>query len=535
MKIMRDPQPPLTDEEDEGITAYHGSPHDFPTFDMSKIGTGEGAQSYGHGLYFAEAEPVAHTYRGDPEERYRRFSGHMDPKEEYAFDLASHAGEKTDWDIMKGLATKYGEGISYEDAEKLAKNAIGKRGHMYEVRIKAKPEHFIDWDAPISEQDPYVWSKLVKEAPDFIKSEVRKGMADEKTWGDIYGSIVVKHPRGQQGVTEHLAELGIPGVRYLDQGSRGTGEGTRNYVVFDDKLVHTKRKYDKGGTVKNLFNPNYIPHDDPRRAQNLENFMPMKDENGEPMKVFHNTNREFSEFNTKSSELGTHFGTANQAANLQANQDNPLAKRRTMAAHISLRNPLRLTDQGGFSVERVAQQLYDMGMINDKKYDKHMEGDFRSEEAAIKDLQNVIKKAGYDGIVYLNRREGLSQHPDPETNQKNLMWHFAMGSRATDDEFKQKFPEAEDSYIIFEPNQAKNAVGNVGTFDPNQKDFNKARGGIVEVKHTGRITRNTGGRIPEMDKLFKRAKKYVDEQTKPMLNLHDDVIVKALNLAKKKV
>jgi GNAT superfamily N-acetyltransferase len=32
-----------------GIRAYHGSPHDFERFDSSKIGTGEGAQAYGHG------------------------------------------------------------------------------------------------------------------------------------------------------------------------------------------------------------------------------------------------------------------------------------------------------------------------------------------------------------------------------------------------------------------------------------------------------------------------------------------------------
>ena len=42
-----------------GIKAYHGSPHDFDRFDLSKIGTGEGAQAYGHGLYFAENEGVA--------------------------------------------------------------------------------------------------------------------------------------------------------------------------------------------------------------------------------------------------------------------------------------------------------------------------------------------------------------------------------------------------------------------------------------------------------------------------------------------
>jgi hypothetical protein len=37
-----------------GIKAYHGSPHDFDQFSMSKIGTGEGAQAYGHGLYFGD-------------------------------------------------------------------------------------------------------------------------------------------------------------------------------------------------------------------------------------------------------------------------------------------------------------------------------------------------------------------------------------------------------------------------------------------------------------------------------------------------
>ena len=42
-----------------GIKAYHSSPHDFDKFDLAKIGTGEGAQVYGHGLYFAESPAVS--------------------------------------------------------------------------------------------------------------------------------------------------------------------------------------------------------------------------------------------------------------------------------------------------------------------------------------------------------------------------------------------------------------------------------------------------------------------------------------------
>src|SRR5262247_219562 len=56
----------------KGIRAFHGSPHDFEKFSLSKIGTGEGAQAYGHGLYFAEREGTAKWYR----EQLSKF-GHM--------------------------------------------------------------------------------------------------------------------------------------------------------------------------------------------------------------------------------------------------------------------------------------------------------------------------------------------------------------------------------------------------------------------------------------------------------------------------
>jgi hypothetical protein len=46
-----------------GATAYHGTPHTIRgKFDISKVGTGEGAQAYGHGMYFAENPEVAKSY-----------------------------------------------------------------------------------------------------------------------------------------------------------------------------------------------------------------------------------------------------------------------------------------------------------------------------------------------------------------------------------------------------------------------------------------------------------------------------------------
>jgi hypothetical protein len=63
---------------------------------------------------------------------------------------------------------------------------------------------------------------------------------------------------GQQGPTTReqaavasnvLREAGIPGIKYLDAGSRGAGDGTRNYVVFDDSLIDIIRKYGLAGLL----------------------------------------------------------------------------------------------------------------------------------------------------------------------------------------------------------------------------------------------------------------------------------------------
>jgi hypothetical protein len=51
----------------------------------------------------------------------------------------------------------------------------------------------------------------------------------------------------------------------------------------------------------------------------------------------------------------------------------------------------------------------------------------------------------------------------------------------------------------------------------------------------GRIQYSTGGKIPEMDAAFKHAKKYVDEHTKGLLDVHDDEIAHALHIAKGKL
>ena len=44
------------------VVAYHGSPHSFDSFTTEKMGTGEGAQAFGWGLYFTDLESIARSY-----------------------------------------------------------------------------------------------------------------------------------------------------------------------------------------------------------------------------------------------------------------------------------------------------------------------------------------------------------------------------------------------------------------------------------------------------------------------------------------
>ena len=54
----------------------------------------------------------------------------------------------------------------------------------------------------------------------------------------------------QAKAAEEMASRGIPGIRYLDAGSREAGEGTRNYVIFDDALIDIKQRMNRGGIIE---------------------------------------------------------------------------------------------------------------------------------------------------------------------------------------------------------------------------------------------------------------------------------------------
>jgi len=260
-------------DTDEGITAYHGSPHDFPRFDMSKIGTGEGNQSYGHGLYFAKSEPVAKGYRDRLSEgTYKTDAGEIfDPYknlEHMNVRVAAYKGIDPAIERATGLLQDNpNDDRIHRDIKKLqtmkAQNATPHKGHMYEVRINAHPDHFLDWDKPFHEQSEHV-KRGLRSIPEFDDRVAKYGVLDPDykskiSMGEFINRGVLPHSYDKSGpeFSNAYHAAGIKGVKYLDQGSRWGDKKnpTSNYVVFDDKLVNVKRKYAKGGTVQRSPKP----------------------------------------------------------------------------------------------------------------------------------------------------------------------------------------------------------------------------------------------------------------------------------------
>jgi hypothetical protein len=249
--------PAMKDATGMGIRAYHGSPHDFDKFDLSKIGTGEGAQAYGHGLYFAEKEGVAKAYRDalTPKRNTTVDGGKYnadDSLHNAAVMLEKFNGDRDAamaW--MRGSESMKPTFDILQSGVALPSQAV-KPGRMYEVDIKANPEQFLDWDKPFSSPDALEQfaSKFDATDPVLRKRIEDYGYVRQKMGSEMPdGNDIVREILGGIGsadavrASRTMNEAGIPGIKYLDQGSRRAGEGSSNYVVFDDKLVDILRKY----------------------------------------------------------------------------------------------------------------------------------------------------------------------------------------------------------------------------------------------------------------------------------------------------
>lgn len=268
------------------LTTYHGSPHRINNvdeanpmgkFDLSKVGTGEGAQAYGHGIYLAESPGVAKSYadkladRNNPRDVINSFilnrteggsvAGLREAMTQHELLSPIFSQDQSLLNDAMTLARGYDAGSNtYTDAAwaaalRLDTKLPTPKGHFYTVDLP--DEHIakmLDWDAPLSEQ-PEAVTEIVRDmlkqqgylrpndnGPRQLQSAYkawkmeRAGMAESGKGESIYG-MLEKQLGSQESASQYLRERGIPGIKYFDGGSRAAGEGTRNFVIFDPDIA----------------------------------------------------------------------------------------------------------------------------------------------------------------------------------------------------------------------------------------------------------------------------------------------------------
>ena len=215
-----DPNDPVADvkvptETEPGIIAFHGSGADFDEFKVEKIGTGEGAQAFGYGLYFTDKEDIAKFYRdsvGAGNEVTYKGKIIQDLDQDYADEnnIAHMAGQQETPEDMQRVVTDevrrarnnlagieqsikdfeenpdvyplkfHGMEISIEVA-KDQQNFFQRRldaalkvqdnideikakpaGRVYQVGLHVKPDELIDYDKTFDEQSPFVQQAILK-------------------------------------------------------------------------------------------------------------------------------------------------------------------------------------------------------------------------------------------------------------------------------------------------------------------------------------------------------------------------------------
>ena len=283
-------------------SAWHGSPHDFDTFDLGAIGTGEGNQVHGWGLYFAKDRKVSDLYRRElslihdvdkgtlfkvdvpdtktmideqqslnvlskeTKQNLNAAINALPEQEKEVFineytnsPLFNHYAKKEIDELKRNfdrlndeyylLKDKYLDKYLEGELSTIAQRSLNRLSEKYNIDLNALKEN-PDSINDIKNQLNTMWFNAFKES----------GMAGKKYrevyWGkykndfstllndggingrDFYTALS-KALGGAKQASEHLNKYGIKGITYI-----GEQDG-RCYVVFDDKAIKVIEKYNQ--------------------------------------------------------------------------------------------------------------------------------------------------------------------------------------------------------------------------------------------------------------------------------------------------
>ncbi len=239
------------------MIAYHGSPYAFDKFDLAHVGKGEGAQAYGHGMYFAESPEIAKQYRNNLSTVDTLINGKKiaadDPLYEAAVNVAKYGYDDAMRFASQDINNKFLTDTGKQNAARLVdqiKSLKGQKvtelqgGAVYKVDIPDPAvATFMDWDKRLGQQ-PAVVKAAIKKTKSMLPPNALDDLGGDLSL--LYGNDVtpaqflntLESLTGSTGFGESaLNQLGVKGIRYLDGVSRPDGAGTSNFVVFDPSIV----------------------------------------------------------------------------------------------------------------------------------------------------------------------------------------------------------------------------------------------------------------------------------------------------------
>jgi GNAT superfamily N-acetyltransferase len=246
--MVREPTIGITDL---GQPFFHGSPHNVDKFSSAKVGTGQGAATYGHGLYFAENRDVATQYHKElaepaevltihlgsmrwdptgPTSRYSRNAHKSDVENVRAAlfeDLLSDTAALRDVGVagfrkhvLALLDEKIADYTSEGSAEMATAAATLRKelaqtgalelkladqpGGVYQVEIPDEHiDRMLDWDAPINKQ-PAAVQQLVREEMQTL-GYLRPGENGPRQLTAAFKAYAMEHGGMLDGPTGSLA------------------------------------------------------------------------------------------------------------------------------------------------------------------------------------------------------------------------------------------------------------------------------------------------------------------------------------------
>jgi hypothetical protein len=249
--------------------AYHGSPYTFDHFDLGAIGTGEGNQAHGWGLYFAQDKKIAENYK----DILGANSGEViTGKTKYKIN------EDGDWydentgniiDDINPLSMALTEVLetgnsnkAIEHLQEFIKSKEGKTAQTVISQVKrakeaikllkknefAGHEQKTAFEVEIPEDNELIDEfKNINEQPRKVQAAIRKAWKEisykpsalQYMSGREFYKQLASELGGEKAASEKLNSLGIKGITY-----DGLVDG-KCFVVFDDKAIQIINRYNQ--------------------------------------------------------------------------------------------------------------------------------------------------------------------------------------------------------------------------------------------------------------------------------------------------